>query len=67
MWKEENAMNVSKPTRPADPLSDGAADLSEAMERAKRVFDDMGLSHTTADLIEGAKVILGTPDEENDL
>jgi hypothetical protein len=49
-----------KPKAKNDPLSDGAEDLSAGVKRAMKVFDELGLKPTTADLIEGAKAILGS-------
>jgi hypothetical protein len=50
-----------------DLLSKRAADLSAAMDRAKAVFVEKGLAHTTADLIAGARIILDPLAELTDL
>jgi hypothetical protein len=50
-----------------DPPSKRAADLSAAMDRAKAVFIEKGLAHTTADLIAGARIILDPLVESTDL
>jgi hypothetical protein len=46
---------MNKPVSDNDPLSEGAADLSAGIARAKAVFIEAGLAYPPADLVDAAR------------